>query len=314
MVNIIKRSSWWLPERAATPEALFLNRRAVMGGGSALLAGLSLASRSAQAEEATLPPFQRNEAFKLDRPLTPEAVNAGYNNFYEYTTSKRVNAEKLRPRPWRVTVDGLCAKPFAMDIDDLIKAMPIEERLYRHRCVEAWSMTIPWVGFPLAELVKRAEPSADAKFLRMETFKEPAMAPGQKDTRYPWPYIEGLTVAEAMNDLAFLAVGAYGKIMPKQHGAPIRLAVPWKYGFKSIKSIVKFSFVKERPVGLWEEIQPSEYGFWANVNPKIDHPRWSQATEEVIATGERVPTQLFNGYAEQVVGLYKGLEKEALYM
>lgn len=175
-------------------------------------------------------------------------------------------------------------------------------------------MTIPWVGFALAELVKRAEPVAEAKYLRMETFNDPAMAPGQKDPRLPWPYVEGLTIAEATNDLAFLAVGTYGHVIPNQHGAPIRLALPWKYGFKSIKSIVKFSFVKDRPVNFWQELQPEEYGFWANVNPKVAHPRWSQATEEVIGTGSRVPTLLFNGYAEQVAGLYKGLEKEPLYM
>jgi sulfoxide reductase catalytic subunit YedY len=313
MVTILRRPRWAVAEASATPEALFLSRRSLLtaGAGAALASALP---RPARAEEAMLPPFQRNAAFTLDRPLTPESVNAGYNNFYEYTTWKKVDADRLRPRPWRVTVDGLCAKPFAMDIDDLIKAMPIEERLYRHRCVEAWSMTIPWVGFPLAELVKRAEPTSEAQYVRFETFKEPRMAPGQRDTRYPWPYVEGLTMAEAANDLAFMVVGTYGKIMPKVHGAPLRLALPWKYGFKSIKSIVKLSFVKERPVNFWQELQPSEYGFWANVNPKVDHPRWSQATEEVIGTGNRVPTLLYNGYADEVAGIYKGLEKEPLYM
>jgi sulfoxide reductase catalytic subunit YedY len=313
MVTILRRPRWHVTEAAATPEALFLSRRDVMaaGAGLALAAGMP---RPARAEEAALPPFQRNPAYTLDRPLTPEAMNATYNNFYEYTTSKKVNAERLRPRPWRVTVDGACAKPFAMDIDDLIKAMPIEERLYRLRCVEAWSMTIPWVGFPLAELVKRAEPTAEAKYLRLETFREAAMAPGQRDPRYPWPYVEGLTLAEATNELAFMVVGAYGKILPKQHGAPLRLAVPWKYGFKSIKSVVKLSFVAERPVNFWQALQASEYGFWANVNPKVDHPRWSQATEEVLGTGNRVPTLLYNGYEAEVAGLYKGLEREPLFM
>jgi sulfoxide reductase catalytic subunit YedY len=191
--------------------------------------------------------------------------------------------------------------------------MPLEERLYRHRCVEAWSMAIPWSGFPLAKLVDMAKPLSSAKYLRMETFLDPSVASGQRATQYPWPYVEGLTIAEATNELAFLVTGAYGKPVSKQQGAPLRLAVPWKYGFKSIKSIVRFNFTDQRPKSYWEALQASEYGFWANVNPQISHPRWSQASEELIGQGERRPTLLFNGYGDYVADLYKGLEKERLW-
>jgi sulfoxide reductase catalytic subunit YedY len=192
--------------------------------------------------------------------------------------------------------------------------MGLEERTYRHRCVEAWSMAIAWTGFPFARLVDLARPLGSAKYVRMETFKDPKIAPGQRMPWFPWPYVEGLTLAEANNELAFIATGAYGHPLPKQQGAPLRLALPWKYGFKSIKSIVRFEFVEKRPVGMWEELQSSEYGFWANVNPAVPHPRWSQASEELIGTGERRPTLIYNGYGEYVADLYKGLEGEKLYM
>jgi sulfoxide reductase catalytic subunit YedY len=205
-------------------------------------------------------------------------------------------------------------KPIEIGVDDLIRKMPLEERIYRLRCVEAWSMTIPWTGFPLAKLVEFAKPLSGAKYLQMQTFKDLSMAPGQRQTWYPWPYTEGLTIAEANNDLAFLVTGVYGKPAPRQMGAPIRLAVPWKYGFKSVKSIVSFTFTDKRPKSYWESLQSGEYGFWANVNPKVDHPRWSQASEEVIGQGgKRVPTLLFNGYGEWVADLYKGLDSERLY-
>ncbi|HZD89557.1 MAG TPA: protein-methionine-sulfoxide reductase catalytic subunit MsrP, partial [Pseudolabrys sp.] len=216
--------------------------------------------------------------------------------------------------PWKVTIDGMVEKKQEIAIDDLIRKMTLEERLYRHRCVEAWSMAIAWTGFPFAKLVKFARPLGSAKFVQMTTFMDPSVAQGQHMAWFPWPYIEGLTVAEASNDLAFLCTGCYGHPMDKQHGAPLRLAVPWKYGFKSIKSIVRFTFTDKQPVGMWQKLQGSEYGFWANVNPKVPHPRWSQATEEVIGTGERVPTQLFNGYGEYVAGLYKGMEGHQLWM
>jgi sulfoxide reductase catalytic subunit YedY len=264
---------------------------------------------------AGLYPAKNNPKYVLDRDVTPEKINLNYNNFYEYSTSKSLarEAQQLRLRPWMVKIDGMVEKPQEIAIDDLLKAMPLEERMYRHRCVEAWGMAIPWSGFSLAEFVKFCKPTSGAKYLRMETFNDPAMAPGQRSPLYPWPYIEGLTMAEATNELAFLVTGAYGKPVAKQMGAPLRLAVPWKYGFKSIKSIVRFSFVDKQPKGLWEAIQTSEYGFWANVNPQVPHPRWSQASEEVIGTSERRPTLMFNGYGEYVADMYKGLEKERLW-
>lgn len=308
------RKSWEVSEAQATPEHLFLNRRSLLAGAGAIGGALALPSLAGAAEDPTagLYPAPRNEAFKLDRALTPEKVNANYNNFYEFGMSKNVAdaTAALKTRPWSVKIDGLCNAPQEIAIDDLIKRMQIEERLYRHRCVEAWSMTIPWTGFPLSKIVALADPKPEAKYLRFETFKDAKMAPGQRQVWYPWPYVEGVTLAEAKNDLAFMVTGAYGKPLLNQFGAPVRLALPWKYGFKSIKSIVRISFVAEQPKSYWEQLQASEYGFWANVNPAVPHPRWSQATEEVIGTGSRVPTQLYNGYAEQVAGLYAGMKQD----
>jgi sulfoxide reductase catalytic subunit YedY len=318
-MNVIRKRGWELPESEATPEQVFLSRRSVLAGAAALAAspGIALAQRVADLPDPSrdLYPAKRNEKFVLDRPLTEESVNVTYNNFYEFGTSKSISraAQALRIRPWTVKIDGMVEKPFDIGFDDLIRKIPIEERLYRHRCVEAWGMTVPWSGFPLAKLVELAQPLSSAKYLRMETFHDANMAPGQRAPFYPWPYIEGLTMAEATNELAFLVTGAYGKPVAKSMGAPLRLALPWKYGFKSIKSIVRFSFVADRPKGLWEAIQPSEYGFWANVNPEVAHPRWSQASEEVLGTSERRPTLLYNGYGEYVADLYKGLEKERLW-
>ena len=321
-MNVIRRRGWEIPQRLATPERLFFNRRAFLAGAGAL----ALLPRAANAQRVTdlgklpdpsadLYPAKRNEKYALDRPITDEKINAHYNNFYEFNSSKEVSeqAQLLPIRPWTVKIDGLVEKPFEIGIDELIRKMTLEERTYRHRCVEAWSMAIAWTGFPLAKLVDFAKPLGSAKFVRMETFMNPKIAPGERMTWFPWPYVEGLTMAEATNELAFIATGAYSHPMVKQHGAPLRLAVPWKYGFKSIKSIVRFSFVEQRPKGYWQALQDSEYGFWANVNPAVPHPRWSQASEEVIGTGEHRPTLLFNGYGEYVAGLYKGLEKERLW-
>ena len=323
MVSIHRRPSWAIAESLATPEAAYLNRRSLlqaMGIGAVSVAGLARATRGRTG--AGRRPDRRSLSGQEERglharpPLTPEEINAHYNNFYEYGTQKEIAeaAQQLVIRPWEIAIDGLVEQPMTLAFDDLVRKIPLETRLYRHRCVEAWSMTIPWAGFPLKALVAMAKPLASAKFVRFETFLDPAMAPGQNDFLYPWPYVEGVTIAEAANDLAFIATGAYDKPIAKQHGAPLRLHLPWKYGFKSIKSIRKISFVEERPVGLWEAIQPSEYGFWANVNPEVPHPRWSQATERVLHTGERVPTLLFNGYAEQVAGLYAGMDSASLYM
>jgi methionine sulfoxide reductase catalytic subunit len=212
-----------------------------------------------------------------------------------------------------VKIDGLVEQPVELGIDDILKRVTLEERLLRHRCVEAWAMTVPWTGFPLKALLDIARPQGGAKYVKFETFLNAGIAPGQKQTWYPWPYTEGLTIAEAGNDLAFMVTGAYGKPLANVFGAPIRLALPWKYGFKHIKSITRISLVEQRPKSFWEALQPSEYGFWANVNPEVPHPRWSQATEELIGTGKRVPTQLYNGYGEFVAHLYKGLEKERLW-
>ena len=321
-MNVIRRRGWEIPESCATPEHLFFNRRAFLAaaGTGIALAGLpagTMAQRVADIPDPSesLYPAKNNPKYVLDRDMTPEKVNLNYNNFYEYSTSKSLarEAQQLRVRPWMVKIDGMVEKPQQIAIDDLLKQMPLEERLYRHRCVEAWGMAVPWSGFPLAEFVKFCKPLSGAKYLKMETFNDPKMAPGQGSPLYPWPYVEGLTMAEATNELAFLVTGAYGKPVAKQMGAPLRLAVPWKYGFKSIKSIVRFSFVDKQPKGLWEAIQSSEYGFWANVNPQVPHPRWSQASEEVLGTGDRRPTLMFNGYGEQVAEMYKGLEKERLW-
>jgi sulfoxide reductase catalytic subunit YedY len=317
------RRPWDLPQRLATPEHLVFDRRAVLIGGASALAalpGAALAQRVSDLDKipdpsAGLYPAKRNETYKLDRPITDEKINEHYNNFYEYGTDKEVSAaaQQLQIRPWTIKIDGMVEKPIEIGIDDLMKKMTLEERTYRHRCVEAWSMAIAWSGFPFKKLVDFARPLGSAKYVEMQTFLDPKMAPGQRARWYPWPYIEGLTMAEATNDLAFLATGAYGHPLAKVQGAPLRLAVPWKYGFKSIKSVVRFSFVEKRPVGMWEKLQASEYGFWAHVNPEVPHPRWSQASEEIIGTGERRPTLLYNGYGEYVADLYKGLEKERLW-
>jgi sulfoxide reductase catalytic subunit YedY len=317
------RRPWDLPQRLATPEHLVFDRRAVLIGGASALAalpGAALAQRVSDLDKipdpsAGLYPAKRNETYKLDRPITDEKINEHYNNFYEYGTDKEVSAaaQQLQIRPWTIKIDGLVEKPIEIGIDDLMKKMTLEERTYRHRCVEAWSMAIAWSGFPFKKLVDFARPLGSAKYVEMQTFLDPKMAPGQRARWYPWPYIEGLTMAEATNDLAFLATGAYGHPLAKVQGAPLRLAVPWKYGFKSIKSVVRFSFVEKRPGGMWEKLQASEYGFWANVNPEVPHPRWSQASEEIIGTGERRPTLRYNGYGEYVADLYKGLEKERLW-
>ena len=316
MPVLIRNSRGWeIPEREATPETIFLDRRRFMAGGTAL-AVAGFAGGRARAEGAALYPAKRNEAYVIDRPLTPEADNTNYNNYYEFGTSKHVAeaAESLKTSPWTVKIDGLVEKPRDVAFDDLVKALPLEERLYRHRCVEAWSMTVPWTGFSLKALVDYCKPLGSAKYIQFETFLNPKMAPGQKSFFYPWPYVEAVTMAEAGNDLAFMVTGAYGKPLPNVMGAPLRLALPWKYGFKSIKSITKIAFVEERPKTFWEALGPEEYGFWANVNPQVPHPRWSQASEEVLGTSDRRPTLLFNGYAEQVASLYKDIKGELLFM
>ncbi len=318
-MHVIRRKPWALPERAATDETVYRNRRTLLkalGTGPLLLVAGGIPAMAATDPTADLFPAQRNLRYRLGRPMTEEKHAVTYNNFYEFGSHKRISetAQGLKLRPWQVRIDGRVEKEMTIDFDDLIRRMPLEERLYRHRCVEAWSMAVPWSGFALKALVEFAKPLSSAKYLRMETLADEATMPGLQASWYPWPYTEGLTLPEAINELAFIATGLYGKPMPKQNGAPLRLAVPWKYGFKSLKSIVRFHFTEERPVSFWERIQGQEYGFWANVNPKVDHPRWSQATERVLGKNERVPTLLFNGYGEFVADLYKGIKGERLYM
>jgi methionine sulfoxide reductase catalytic subunit len=331
---LIKRPRGWeIPEREAAPEHIYWNRRRFMTGAAAtglvLLAACDGNSADnakhtgtggppagqSRPQGAELYPFTLNEKYKAGRPVTDEALASTYNNFYEFGSHKKIfkEAQKLTTSPWEVRVDGLVEKPFKISVDELMRKMPLEERVYRLRCVEAWSITVPWSGFPMRSLVELAKPLSSAKYVRMETFFKPDVARSQRQSWYPWPYTEGLTIAEATNELAFLVTGAYGKPAAPQFGAPLRLAVPWKYGFKSIKSIVRFQFTDKRPKTFWEEVQGNEYGFWANVNPEVPHPRWPQAAEKIIGTDERAPTRLFNGYGEFVAGLYEGMEGEPLW-
>ena len=317
------RQNWALPESAVTPEHIYMTRRKWLqaaGFAGAGLAALFAGGAANPARGAIGPyPAPRNAAFVGGRALTPEDDATTYTNFYEFGSSKNIwrRAQKLPTDPWSVTIDGLVETPMTLDAEDLVRQLGgLEERIYRHRCVEAWAMTVPWSGVALARLVAFAKPAASAKYLRMETFLDPSVAPGQKQDWYPWPYVEGLTIAEATNPLAFLATGIYGKPMPAQNGAPVRLVVPWKYGFKSIKSITRFTFTDQRPVSFWEQLKAREYGFWANVNPDVPHPRWSQASERLLGSGDRVPTQIYNGYGAEVAALYDGMfpnDKRALF-
>jgi sulfoxide reductase catalytic subunit YedY len=317
---------WERPEREATDESLFHDRRRLvksiaagpvllMGGAAGLLAGCDGEARAEADPSAGLYPVDRNLRYRLDREITPQNLSTTYNNFYEFGSHKEISkaAQAMKVRPWEVRIDGMVEQEFTIAIDDLLNRMPLEERLYRHRCVEAWSMDVPWSGFPFKALVDLARPLGGVKYVVMETQADKETMPGLRQAWYPWPYTDGLTIEEATNELAFLVTGAYGKPVPKQMGAPLRLAVPWKYGFKSIKSIVRFTFTDKRPVNFWEAVQGAEYGFWANVNPEVPHRRWSQATERVLGGG-RVPTRLFNGYGEFVAHLYKGMQGEKLYM
>jgi len=315
---IKRRRGWEIAERDATPESVFAGRRRFLSASALALAALATPrwARAAEADpSAGLYPAKRNPAFTLDRNVTKEEFSGEYNNFYEFGSHKRIaqEAQKLAIRPWTIEIAGMVEQPRTVDIDALLKAMPLEERLYRHRCVEAWSMAVPWTGFPMKALLDWARPLGSAKYVAMQTFLKPEVASGQKQFWYPWPYTEGLAIDEAANDLAFLATGVYGKPLPKQFGAPLRLAIPWKYGFKSVKSIVRIEFTDKQPKSFWEEIQPAEYGFWANVNPAVPHPRWSQAEEEVLGEDRKVPTLLYNGYGEQVAHLYKDRQGERLF-
>ena len=309
----IKRQKIWnIKESSITSEYFFKSRRKILKNlavGSLFVPSTLLISFPAF---SSFYPPKTNNSYKIDREITKESLATTYTNFYEFGSSKNIwrRASQLKTDPWLLTIDGLVNKPITIDLNDLLRKIGgIEERIYRFRCVEAWSMTVPWAGFPLNKILALVEPKTDAKFLKFETFFKPDIAPGQKQQWYPWPYQEGITIEEAQNDLTFIATGIFGKKLPNQNGAPLRLVLPWKYGFKSIKSIVKISFVNERPLGLWEKLAPKEYGFWANVNPNVPHPRWSQKSEQQLGMDGRIPTIIYNGYGDYVASMYKKLEK-----
>jgi sulfoxide reductase catalytic subunit YedY len=305
-----------------TPEQVYLSRRAFMRaagavGSAGLLAacGVQPGEESAPSEEAAASAAS-GATDELGDPLTPYEAVTGYNNYYEFTTDKEDVAELAKDfptSPWTVEVGGLVESPRTYGIEDLLSKFDQQERIYRLRCVEGWSMVIPWVGLPLAALIEQAGPTSEAQYVRFEAILDPEQMPGQKSPWYEWPYLEGLRLDEAMNDLAILATGVYGKPLPAQNGAPLRLVVPWKYGFKSIKGIVKIDLVAEQPTSLWMAAAPNEYGFYANVNPNVDHPRWSQASERRIGELQRRDTLVFNGYEEEVGALYAGMDLSANY-
>jgi sulfoxide reductase catalytic subunit YedY len=312
MANVMIRAGWRIPERLITPEKTFLNRREFLkqfGVAGAGLVALSpaLHAADAPAKAASKYPAPRNPKYNPGWRLTNESVAGSYNNFYEFSTDKeevRLLTGKFVTAPWPIQISGLVEKPMTIDAQELGEQFPLEERVYRFRCVEAWSMVVPWTGFSLSKLIEKVAPKSEAKFVSFETFNRPEQAPGMVRLPYPWPYFEGLRIDEAMHPLTMVVTGIYGKPMPKQHGAPVRIVVPWKYGYKSIKSIVKIEFIREQPKTFWETLGPDEYPFESNVNPRVPHPRWSQATERVVDTGDRVRTLLYNGYAGEVASLY----------
>ncbi len=333
MPEIHLRKGWELPESAATPESVYLARREFLRRSAqgaafvaAVAAGCRPRGREAMARERgpldNIPPTPTADLYpeavhdprfipgERHGEVSDELTVATYNNFYEFGTDKGGvwrNVEPFEARPWEIEVTGLVESPGRFDLEELERAFPLEERVYRHRCVEAWSVVVPWVGFPLRSLLERAGPTSAARFVRFVSFDRPDQAVGQRtQTWYTWPYYEGLRLDEAMNELAFVVTGMYGHPLQKQNGAPVRLHLPWKYGYKSPKSIVRIEVVRDRPATFWNELQASEYGFYSNVDPDVPHPRWSQATEEIVGKGERVPTLPFNGYGEFVADLYGG--------
>ena len=304
-----------IPASEITPQAVYHERRRFMQGSIALLGGAALATAGESLAGAKLAGV-RASAYKLDEEKTPYKDVTTYNNYYEFGTGKddpAAHAHTLRTRPWTVTVEGEVRKARTWDIDALMKLAALEERVYRMRCVEGWSMVSPWVGFPLAELIRRAEPTGNAKYVEFVTLADPKQMPGVRSRVLDWPYTEGLRMDEAMHPLTLLAVGLYGEVLPNQNGAPIRLVVPWKYGFKSAKSIVKIRFVEKQPVTAWMAAAPSEYGFYSNVNPQVDHPRWSQAKERRIGEFFKRDTLMFNGYGAQVAQLYRGMDLQKYF-
>jgi len=313
------------PSSEITPEPLYLRRREFIknaaytaGTATAVGGGLLWLIGQGPPPDQPEPPglvdlalAQQLGTYDTDEPQTPYRDATTYNNFYEFGVDKddpARNAHTLKPRPWTITIEGEAAKPQIIDIDTLLSWFPLEQRVYRMRCVEAWSMVIPWLGFPLADLIKRLEPTGKARYVEFTTLNDPVQMPGLRLPILKWPYVEGLRLDEAMNPLALMAVGLYGKMLPNQNGAPLRLVVPWKYGFKGVKSVVKIRFSEEQPGTTWALAAPNEYGFYANVNPAVDHPRWSQASERRIGEFQRRKTLPFNGYADQVAHMYSGMD------
>ncbi|USD66754.1 protein-methionine-sulfoxide reductase catalytic subunit MsrP [Vibrio sp. SCSIO 43136] len=333
--------SWQLKENQSTPESVYNERRKILKQ-LGLLAATAPIAASSQAsifdlfsggdEKQAAPLAKRSPLDATASPfstqgleLTPEQKVLTYNNFYEFGTAKNMpaeNAQNFKSNPWEVKVSGMVHKPLTLDYEDILSSIPLEERIYRFRCVEAWSMNVPWIGFPLHKLLDKADPKNDARYVAFQTLYDPDQMPGQRSRRIgggiDYPYTEGLTIEEAMNPLTLIVVGLYGQTLAPQNGAPLRLMVPWKYGFKSIKSIVNIQLTSAQPINTWNKLAPQEYGFYANVNPTVDHPRWSQATERFIGEGglfgsRRQDTLMFNGYAEEVAGLYKGLDLKRNY-
>lgn len=310
MAHIIIRPDWHIAEKDATPEKVYVRRRRFLkqlgySGASALLAVSGMTSVGA-AEAKKGYPYPRSKEYDPGWALSDENVTSKFNNFYEFTTAKKnvhLMVDKFVITPWQVEIGGLVEKPLKLDMRELTEMFALEERVYRFRCVEGWSMVVPWTGFQMSKLIEKVQPKAEAKFVKFTTFNRPDQAPGMK-RNYPWPYTEGLRMDEAIHPLTLVTTGVYGKPLAKQFGAPIRMIVPWKYGYKSPKSIEKIEFVATQPKTLWETLSPQEYPFESNVDPTVPHPRWSQATEEVIDTGLRVRTLKYNGYGEQVGKLY----------
>ena len=299
-----RRTAWDLPASEITPERFVLGRKI---GRRKLVAGTLALS--------AMPGLARAAIYDPGRPITPEKDATTYNNYYEFGEDKDIwqAAQALPQRPWSITFDGLVEKNQTFALDDLLKMVTLEDRAYRHRCVEAWAMTVPWRGFPLTRLVAIAKPLASAKYVQFQSDADNKNMPGLSDPSFPWPYTEAVTIEEAANVLPFIATGLYGKPLPPQNGGPIRLVLPWKYGFKSGKALVRVTFTDKRPDTLWATLNSDEYGFWANVNPAVPHPRWSQAQERLLGTDQLVPTRIYNGYGDQVASLYSNLQNENLF-
>jgi len=315
-MHILKKPNWHISENEITDENLFSNRRDFLKLGAAALVSSSIVIEKLAAVETTSRDALNFKKTSFGKGLELNSFDQAstYNNFYEFSLNKKDPAKlahTLKPTPWEIEISGEVEKPMYIDLQDIFSSYPLEERIYRFRCVEGWSMVVPWIGITLAHILKKAKPTSKAKYVKFITELDPEMFPDQKRGIFgnvPYPYVEGLRIDEAMNDLTFMAVGMYGKVLPNQNGAPIRLVVPWKYGFKSIKSIVSIELVEEEPLNTWKQINPKEYGFYANVNPEVDHPRWSQARERKLGSFFKSKTLMFNGYGDEVASMYKNMD------